>query len=118
MAYELRISDWSSDVFSSDLIIFPAFTIGLASWLVVLEARWLKTRDEAWKRLYRFWLKIFAVSFGLGVVSGVVLSSKFGTNWGPFSVFAGEVIGPLMTRSEARGAGRESVGKVRSGRWA
>ncbi|MEQ8813697.1 MAG: cytochrome ubiquinol oxidase subunit I [Marinovum algicola] len=77
-------------------IIFPSFTIGLASWLVVLEARWLRTRDEAWKRLYRFWLKIFAVSFGLGVVSGVVMSYQFGTNWGPFSVFAGEVIGPLM----------------------
>lgn len=78
-------------------IIFPAFTIGLASWLVVLEARWLSTRDLAWKRLYRFWLKIFAVSFGLGVVSGVVMSYQFGTNWGPFSVFAGEVIGPLMS---------------------
>jgi len=77
-------------------IIFPAFTIGLASWLVVLEARWLRTRDEAWKRLYKFWLKVFAVSFGLGVVSGVVMSYQFGTNWGPFSVFAGEVIGPLM----------------------
>jgi cytochrome d ubiquinol oxidase subunit I len=78
-------------------IIFPAFTIGLASWLVVLEARWLATRDETWKRLYRFWLKIFAVSFGLGVVSGVVMSYQFGTNWAPFSVFAGEVIGPLMS---------------------
>lgn len=77
-------------------IIFPSFTIGLANWLVVLEARWLATRDETWKRLYRFWLKIFAVSFGLGVVSGVVMSYQFGTNWGPFSVFAGEVIGPLM----------------------
>lgn len=78
-------------------IIFPAFTIGLASWLVVLEARWLATPDEGWKRLYKFWLKIFAVSFGLGVVSGVVMSYQFGTNWGPFSVFAGEVIGPLMS---------------------
>ena len=77
-------------------IIFPAFTIGLASWLAVLEWRWLATRDETWKRLYKFWLKIFAVSFGLGVVSGVVMSYQFGTNWGPFSVFAGEVIGPLM----------------------
>ena len=77
-------------------IIFPSFTIGLASWLVVLESRWLATRDAAWKRLYRFWVKIFAVSFGLGVVSGVVMSYQFGTNWGPFSVFAGEVIGPLM----------------------
>ena len=77
-------------------IIFPSFTIGLAGWLVVIEARWLATRDAAWKRLYRFWVKIFAVSFGLGVVSGVVMSYQFGTNWGPFSVFAGEVIGPLM----------------------
>jgi len=78
-------------------IVFPSFTIGLASWLVVLEARWLRTRDESWKRLYGFWLKIFAVSFGLGVVSGVVMSYQFGTNWAPFSAFAGEVIGPLMS---------------------
>ena len=77
-------------------ILFPAFTIGLASWLVVLEARWLITKDEIYRNLYRFWVKIFAVSFGLGVVSGVVMSYQFGTNWSVFSDFAGSVIGPVI----------------------
>ena len=77
-------------------ILFPAFTIGLASWLVVLEAQWLRTKDEIYRDLYRFWVKIFAVSFGLGVVSGVVMSYQFGTNWSVFSDFAGSVIGPVI----------------------
>ena len=77
-------------------ILFPAFTIGLASWLVVLEAQWLRTKDEIYRNLYRFWVKIFAVSFGLGVVSGVVMSYQFGTNWSVFSDFAGSVIGPVI----------------------
>jgi cytochrome d ubiquinol oxidase subunit I len=62
-------------------ILFPAFTIGLASWLAFLEWRWLRTQDLAWRALYLFWLKIFAVSFGMGVVSGIVMSFQFGTNW-------------------------------------
>ena len=65
-------------------IIFPAFTIGLASYLAVLEGLWLRTRDEVYIDLYRFWVQIFAVSFGMGVVSGVVLSYQFGTNWSRF----------------------------------
>src|SRR5204862_8282337 len=62
-------------------IIFPSFTIGLASFLAVLEGTWLVTRREAFKTLYLFWVKIFAISFGMGVVSGVVLSYQIGTNW-------------------------------------
>lgn len=77
-------------------IIFPAFTIGLASWLAVVEWRWLKTRNEVYKELYQFWIKIFAVTFGMGVVSGVVLSYQFGTNWSAFSDQVGNVIGPLL----------------------
>ncbi|HLF11987.1 MAG TPA: cytochrome ubiquinol oxidase subunit I, partial [Gammaproteobacteria bacterium] len=77
-------------------ILFPAFTIGLASWLVMLELLWLKTGKPAYQSLYRFWLKIFAVSFGLGVVSGVVMSFQFGTNWSVFSQAAGNVLGPLL----------------------
>lgn len=77
-------------------IIFPAFTIGLASWLAVLEARWLWTRDIVFKNLYKFWVKVFAVSFGLGVVSGIVMSYQFGTNWSGFSDFTGNVIGPVI----------------------
>jgi cytochrome d ubiquinol oxidase subunit I len=77
-------------------ILFPAFTIGLASWLVMLELLWLRTGKPAYQSLYRFWLKIFAVSFGLGVVSGLVMSFEFGTNWSPFSAATGNVLGPLL----------------------
>src|ERR1700742_3196002 len=77
-------------------IIFPSFTIGLASYLAVLEGVWLITRREAFKRLYLFWLKIFAISFGMGVVSGVVMSYEFGTNWSAFSRASAGVLGPLL----------------------
>ncbi len=77
-------------------IIFPAFTIGLASFLAVLEGLWLFTRKERFKNLYLFWVKIFALSFGMGVVSGVVMSYQFGTNWSVFSAKVGSVIGPLL----------------------
>jgi cytochrome bd ubiquinol oxidase subunit I len=77
-------------------IIFPAFTIGLASWLAALEFNWLRTGNPLYRNLFRFWVKIFAVSFGLGVVSGVVMTYQFGTNWSRFSDFAGNVVGPLM----------------------
>jgi len=78
-------------------IIFPAITIGLASFLVVLEALWLIRRDTVYVDLYHFWSKIFAVNFGMGVVSGLVLAYEFGTNWSGFSQFAGGVTGPLLT---------------------
>jgi cytochrome bd ubiquinol oxidase subunit I len=78
-------------------ILFPAFTIGLASWLAFLEWRWLRTRDELWRDLYFFWLKIFAVSFGMGVVSGIVMSFQFGTNWAVLSTRAGNILGPLLS---------------------
>ncbi|HYD89786.1 MAG TPA: cytochrome ubiquinol oxidase subunit I [Vitreimonas sp.] len=77
-------------------IIFPAFTIGLASFLAVLEGLWLFTKKPLFKNLYLFWVKIFALSFGMGVVSGVVMSYQFGTNWSVFSAQAGSVIGPLL----------------------
>ncbi|HEX2817686.1 MAG TPA: cytochrome ubiquinol oxidase subunit I [Phenylobacterium sp.] len=77
-------------------IIFPSFTIGLASFLAVLEGLWLATKNEAFKVLYLFWVKIFAISFGMGVVTGVVMSYEIGTNWSVFSVAAAPVIGPLL----------------------
>lgn len=77
-------------------IVFPAFTIGLASWLAVVEGLWLKTRKPVYQELYKFWIKIFAVCFGMGVVSGVVMSYQFGTNWSVFSDRTGNVIGPLL----------------------
>ena len=77
-------------------IIFPAFTIGLGSYLAVLEGLWLTTRRVVFKNLYFFWIKIFALAFGMGVVSGVVMSYQFGTNWSVFAVKTGSVLGPLL----------------------
>ena len=77
-------------------IVFPSFSIGLASYLAVLEGLWLKTGREAFKTLYLFWLKVFAISFAMGVVSGVVMSYQFGANWSVFSVRTGPVLGPLL----------------------
>ncbi|RNM02967.1 cytochrome ubiquinol oxidase subunit I [Dickeya undicola] len=78
-------------------IIFPAITIGLASFLAVLEGLWLKTHNRDYRDLYHFWSKIFAVNFGMGVVSGLVMAYQFGTNWSGFSQFAGSITGPLLT---------------------
>ena len=77
-------------------IIFPAFTIGLASYLAVLEGLWLKTKNDTYLTTYKFWLTIFAVAFAMGVVSGIVMSYQFGTNWGPFAEKTGPVLGPLL----------------------
>lgn len=97
--------DWSS---ASDLarvqfaftvafhIVFPAFTIGLASYLAVLEGLWLKTGRSVYIDTFNYWLKIFAVAFGMGVVSGIVMSYQFGTNWSVFSDKTGPVLGPLL----------------------
>jgi len=78
-------------------IIFPAISIGLASFLTVLEWRHLLTGDRIYKDMFLFWSKIFAVSFGMGVVSGVVMAYEFGTNWSEFSRVAGNITGPLLT---------------------
>ncbi|MGH6923027.1 MAG: cytochrome ubiquinol oxidase subunit I [Propylenella sp.] len=77
-------------------IVFPALSIGLGSYLAVLEALWLFTGEERYLRLFRIWVKAFALAFGMGVVSGIVLSYQFGTNWSVFSDKVGPVIGPLM----------------------
>ncbi len=77
-------------------IVFPAFSIGLASFLAVLEAQWLRTGEEVYLNLFNYWKKIFALAFGMGVVSGLVMSYQFGTNWSVFSDKTGPVLGPLM----------------------
>lgn len=78
-------------------IIFPAITIGLSTYIVVLEGLWLKTNNKIYYNLCVFWAKIFAVNFGMGVVSGLVMAFQFGTNWSGFSAFAGSITGPLLT---------------------
>jgi cytochrome bd ubiquinol oxidase subunit I len=77
-------------------IVFPAFSIGLASYLAVLEALWLWTGREVFINLFNYWLKIFAIAFGMGVVSGIVMAYQFGTNWATYSDKVGPVVGPLM----------------------
>src|SRR5438270_913056 len=78
-------------------IIFPSFTIGLAAWLTVLEALHLATGRPALRRTFEFWLKIFGVAFGLGVVSGIVMAFQFGTNWSVLSQKSGPIQGPLLS---------------------
>jgi cytochrome d ubiquinol oxidase subunit I len=78
-------------------IIFPAFTIGLAAWLTVLEALHLTTGRTAYRVLFEFWLKIFGIAFGLGVVSGVVMATQFGTNWSVLARMSGPIQGPLLS---------------------
>ena len=78
-------------------IIFPAFTIGLAAWLTVLEALHLATGRPAYRVVFEFWLKIFGVTFGLGVVSGIVMAFEFGTNWSELSKMSGPIQGPLLS---------------------
>jgi cytochrome bd ubiquinol oxidase subunit I len=78
-------------------IIFPSFTIGLAAWLTVLEALHLATGRPAYRTVFEFWLKIFGVAFGQGVVSGIVMAFEFGTNWSELSRMSGPIQGPLLT---------------------
>jgi len=77
-------------------IIFPSFTIGLAAWLTVLEALHLATGRPVYRLIFEFWLKIFGVAFGLGVVSGIVMGFQFGTNWSELSRMSGPIQGPLL----------------------
>lgn len=77
-------------------IIFPAFTLGLATWLATIEAVRLATGNQVYRRVFDFWLKVFAVSFGMGVVTGIVMAFQFGTNWGVLSERVGAIQGPLL----------------------
>jgi cytochrome bd ubiquinol oxidase subunit I len=77
-------------------IIFPTISIGLALFLALMEGQWLRTRNELYLTIYKFWLNIFAMAFGVGVVTGIVLSFEFGTNFASFAQKAGPVIGPLI----------------------
>src|SRR5215469_2108776 len=77
-------------------IIFPSFTIGLAAWLAVLEGLHLWTGRPAYRFVFEFWLKIFGVAFGLGVVSGIVMGFQFGSNWSVLARSSGPIQGPLL----------------------
>src|SRR5579885_2123824 len=77
-------------------ILLPAFTVGLASYIAVLEGLYFVTRREIWFRISGFWIKIFAVSFGMGVVSGIIMPFQFGTNWSRFTDATADVLSPMM----------------------
>ena len=77
-------------------IIFPAFTIGLAAWLATIEGMRLATGNPIYRRVFDFWLKVFALSFGMGVVSGIVMAFQFGTNWSVLAERTGPIQGPLL----------------------
>jgi cytochrome bd ubiquinol oxidase subunit I len=77
-------------------IIFPSFTIGLAAWLATIEGMWLATGNAVYRRVFDFWLKVFALSFGMGVVSGIVMAFQFGTNWSVLAERMGSIQGPLL----------------------
>src|SRR5262245_16146242 len=77
-------------------IIFPTFTIGLSAYIATLLVMWMRTARERHRELAQFWTKVFAVSFAMGVVSGIVLSYQFGTNWQQFSIVIGNVVGPMI----------------------
>src|SRR3954462_865470 len=74
--------------------LFPAFTIGLSSYLAVLEALWLWTKGDVYLGVVRYWLRVFAIAFAMGVVSGIVMSYQFGTNWAVFADRTAPVLGP------------------------
>ena len=77
-------------------IIFPAFTIGLAAWLATIEGARLATGNTIYRRVFDFWLKVFALSFGMGVVTGIVMAFQFGTNWSVLAQKTGSIQGPLL----------------------
>ncbi|HME42530.1 MAG TPA: cytochrome ubiquinol oxidase subunit I [Syntrophorhabdales bacterium] len=77
-------------------ILFPTLTIGLGLYLVVVEALWLRAREELYYRMYRFWVKVFAINFAVGVVTGVVMEFQFGTNWSRFAIASANVFSPLL----------------------
>jgi cytochrome bd ubiquinol oxidase subunit I len=77
-------------------IIFPSFTIGLAAWLATIEGVGLATGNSVYRRVFDFWLKVFALSFAMGVVSGIVMAFQFGTNWSELSERTGAIQGPLL----------------------
>ena len=105
-------------------IIFPAFTIGLAAWLATIEGVSLATGREVYRRVFDFWLKVFALSFGMGVVSGIVMAFQFGTNWSVLAERTGSIQGPLLGYEgftafmlEATFFGVVLLGRDRAPRW-
>jgi hypothetical protein len=92
-------------------IIFPAFTIGLAAWLATMEEMWLATGNPVYRRLFDFWIKIFAVSFGMGVVSGIVMAFQLGTNRSVLAAKTGSIQGPR----QSNGADLDRAASVRGG---
>jgi cytochrome bd ubiquinol oxidase subunit I len=77
--------------------IFPVFTIGLAAYIAVLETLYYRSDNPVWEKLSKFWTKVFALVFGMGVVSGIVMAFQFGTNWSAFSYASANFMGPILS---------------------
>ena len=78
-------------------IIFPSFTIGVAAWLTFLEGLYQATGRPTYRVVFELWLRVFAVAFGIGVVTGIVMAFQFGTNWSVLARLSGPVQGPLIS---------------------
>src|ERR1700750_2674673 len=94
----LDLSRWQWALTAAFHITFPAVTVGTSAFMVVCYAMYMRTDAEVWLRMYRFWRRIFAVGFAIGVVSGIVLTFEFGLNWGRFAAKAGPIQGPRLGR--------------------
>ena len=106
-------------------ILLPAFTVGLASYIAVLEGLYCFTDNAIWLSISRFWIRIFSVCFAMGVVTGIIMPFQFGTNWSRFSDAAGNVISPMLAYEdlmafflEATFLGVLLFGRDRVPRWA
>lgn len=92
----LDLSRWQWALTAAFHITFPAVTVGTSVLLVVCYAMYMRTDDEVWLRMFRFWRRIFGIGFALGVVSGIVLTFEFGLNWGPFAHDVGPIVGVII----------------------
>jgi cytochrome d ubiquinol oxidase subunit I len=92
----LDLSRWQWALTAAMHITFPAVTVGTSVFLVVCYAMYMRTDDEVWLRMFRFWRRIFGIGFALGVVSGIVMTFEFGLNWGPFAHDVGPILGVLI----------------------
>lgn len=100
----LDLSRWQWALTAAFHITFPAVTVGTSVFLIVCYGMYMRTDDDVWLRMFRFWRRIFATGFALGVVSGIVLTFEFGLNWGPFAHDVGPIVGWLIVARRRQAA--------------
>ena len=97
----LDLSRWQWALTAAFHITFPAITVGTSVLLIICYAMYIRTDDQAWLRMFRFWRKVFGIGFAIGVVSGIVLTFEFGLNWGRFAHGVGPIIGVIIAMEVA-----------------